>query len=479
MSLKRSAIVGMLWTASDRFVTYFLQFFIGVLLARLLCPADYGIVGMVTIFMAVAGIFIDSGFSSALIQKKNCTEADYSTVFYFNLFISAIAYVVLYVSAPFIARFYHHDILCSVTRVVGLSLLIGALSSVQVARLTIQLRFKAQAVASVISVIFSGSIGILMAYRGFGVWALVFQGVAGTLTKTIVVWAASGWCPSLVFSTESFRKLFSFGSKLLGSGLINTVYQNLHALIIGRVFSAEALGLVNRGQNYASIIPVTVMNTIIKVSYPILSKMQDDNERLIYAYRRIALIPTFFLLPIMFGMAALAEQIIVIMLGERWLPCACIMQVFCIGYCIEPLSNINLNLLYVKGRSDLVLKMEIVKKFIGFMLLLCSVPFGVMGMCVSKVVYDFVACVFNCHYTKRLLGYGLKEQFADLSKTLINVMVMFAVVSAITRFVASPVYQLFLGIVCGALVFVLFAYLVKDQLFIWSLDMIRLKLRGK
>ena len=382
--LKGKTISGVIWTAFEKFFRKFVQFGIGIVLARLLAPSEYGVVGMLSIFIAVAQTFIDSGMGNALIQKKEKLEQDFSTVFYFNIAVSFLFYVLLFVCSPFIASFYRMPVLEDVTKVISITLLINALTAVHTTKLTIDLRFKELSFASVSSAVVSGIAGIILAYYGYGVWAIVYQTIIMSIVNSLVVYYYVRWQPKLEFSKDSFNKLFSFGSKLLCSGLINTIYNNLYTLVIGRAFSPADVGFYNRANQF-SLLPVsTIQDMSTKVSYPVLSKMQDDDSKLINAYKKLLRHPLYILFPVLVGLAVVAEPLIVVMIGEKWLPCVRLMQIMCIGYMFAPLSTTNLNLLYVKGRTDLVLKLEFFKKPIAFIILFSSLYFGLVALVIGR-----------------------------------------------------------------------------------------------
>ncbi|MBR1940234.1 MAG: lipopolysaccharide biosynthesis protein [Bacteroidaceae bacterium] len=463
MSNANKAISGMAWTGLDKLASYAIQFVISIVIARLLMPSDFGIIGMLAIFIAIAQTFLDSGFANALIQKKGRTEVDYATVFYFNIVISVLLYGVFYVCAPLIAAFYNIPILTDVTRVVTLSLIINGFVIVQTAKLSIDLNFRLQALASIFSVIVSGIVGLWLAYIGWGVWALVYQNVSHALVRALILWIFARWRPLFVFSFDSFKQLFSFGSKLLASSLINTIYTNIYTLVIGKAFSPAEVGFFNQGNHFSKLPMQIVQDIVVKVNYPILSELQDDNNRLVLTYKKLLRTPMFILFPILVGLCAVASPLIEVLLGEKWLPCVPILQVLCIGYMFTPLTTINLNLLYVKGRSDLVLKLEFIKKPIAFLILFASIPFGLIWMCVGKALYEFIAFSFNCYYTKKLLSYGIGKQLKELLPIFINVGLMFVLVTLTMSFFEIPLVKLVVGIVVGMLSFLLFAYFTKDE----------------
>lgn len=456
------AASGMAWTLIERIAVQVCQFVISIVLARLLLPSDYGIVGMLAIFMAVAQSLLDGGFNRALIQKKDRTNVDYSTVFYFNLAISVLLYAILFFSAPYIASFYRTPILKDVARLISLTIIINALSLVQTTKLTVELNFKLQSLASVISVVLSGVLGIVMAYRGWGVWALVAQSLSSAVVRVLILCAFSRWKPLLVFSIESFRKLFSFGSKLLVGDLIHTIYTNLYTLVIGRSFNSSAVGYYNRANGYA-MLPYSIFGQVVnKVMFPILSEKQEDNAAILQTYKRLLRVPAFIYIPLMFALAALAKPLVCILIGEKWLDCVPLLQVLSIGYILAPLSTINLNLLYVKGRSDISLKLDLIKKPVGIVILFASLPFGLWWMCFGKAIYEVFAFILNCIYTKKILNYGFLEQIKDILPILISSLIMFLLLCGLSSLMESYWMQLGLGFVAGTLSYMVLAKLFKE-----------------
>lgn len=479
MGLKQSAVSGAIWTGLEKILTQVVHFVIGVILARLLSPLDYGVIGMLTIFIAIANVFTDSGLSSALIQKKDRTDTDYSTIFYFNLLVAIFFYCLLYVTSPFIADFYNMPILKDVTRVVAISLIITGFTAVQSTRLRINLQFRKLSIITISGMFVSGVTGLILAFNGFGVWALVIQTVAGNLFCSVCIWYVAKWYPSLEFSKESFKGLWRVGSKLLGSSLINTLYGNTYTLVIGKTFTGEQVGYYNRGNQYALLPMQSVQDMAVKVNFPVLSKLQGDDERLILAYKKLMTVPLYLLYPILVGLAVIAPYLIPIMIGEKWIPCVPILQVLCIGYMLSPLTSLNLNLLYVKGRTDLVLKLEFFKKPIGFLILFLSIPLGLIGMVVGKAFYEFVAFSFNCYYTKKFYDYGEWKQLKALLPIVINCVIMAVLVYVSMHFVDSYLMKVCVGIPVGFISYLMLSIAFGDENYLELKSIIRGKLHKK
>lgn len=457
------AVKGTLWVMLERLSVQACQFVIGIVLARLLLPEDYGIIGMLAIFMALAQSILDSGFNRALIQKNDRNDVDYSTVFYFNLVVSVIIYALFFFSSSYIAAFYNTPILEDVAKIVSVSVIINAFSLVQTAKLTIELKFKLQTIATLLSTILSGILGIGMAYSGYGVWALVAQTISSASLRTIVLICFSHWKPLFVFSIVSFKNLFSFGSKLLVGDFIHTIYSNMYTLVIGKAFNAADVGYYNRANGFAVLPPNIFGQVVNKVMFPVLSERQNDNSSLLGAYSKMFRIPMFFFIPFMFLLAALSKPIILALIGEKWSVCVPLMQVLCIGYIFSPLSTLNLNLLYVKGRSDLSLKLDLIKKPIGIIILFASIPLGLWWMCFGKALYDLLAFAMNCYYTKKLLNYGFWEQLNDVKTIILSSMIMFGFVICINNIFRSYATQLIIGSVIGVSIYSLIAYFINDS----------------
>ena len=361
-SLKQKTVKGVGWSFADNIANSGITFLVGLVLANILTPEEYGIMAMVTIFIAVSNSIVDSGFSNALIRKTNIRSVDYNTVFYFNLIVSIFLYLILYVSAPAISVFFKEPVLVDVMRVIGWILIINAFAIIPRTIFVRNINFKAQTKVSLIASVSSGVIGIGMALAGWGVWSLVGQQLSRQLLNTVFLWIFCRWRPLWEFSTQSFKELFGFGSKLLASGLIDTIYRDIYYLIIGRFYSAADLGQYTRASQFNTIFSSNLTSVVQRVSYPVLSSIQNEPERLLGAYRRVIKTTMLITFACMLGLAAVAKPLIVILIGEKWLPAVYFLQIICFSGMLYPLHAINLNILQVKGRSDLFLKLEIIKK---------------------------------------------------------------------------------------------------------------------
>lgn len=459
--LKKKTVSGVLWSFAGQFSVQGIQFLVSIVLARLLSPDDYGMIGMLAIFLAISQVFIDGGFSSALIQRKECDDTTYSTVFYINVGISIICYGILFVAAPFIADFYGQPILKDIARVSSLSLIIGALSATNTVQLTKRIDFKTQSKINVLSAILSGITGIVMAYSGFGVWALVAQSVSLALFKLIMTVMSVRWFPSLVFSGTIFKELFSFGSKLVVVSLISSVYTNIRSLIIGKRFSPADLGQYTTANKFATMAGTSLSGVLYNVSFPVLSKVQDDDAVLLDAYKRFLSVSAFAIFPLMMLLAGIAEPLIRFLVTDKWLECVPFLQILCFGWMYDCLTKINLNLLYVKGRSDLVLRLEIVKKTIAFTILFASCFLGIIGICVGAAIYDFIAFFCNTYYTKRLLGYGFKEQFLQTLPYLLLSLMVLAVSLLVCSLNLSPLPLILIAVTASGTIYLMLSWAMR------------------
>lgn len=460
-SLKRRTVKGLIWSVVERFSVQTIQFLVMIVIARLLSPKDYGLIGMLSIFMAVAQSLIDSGFSQALIRKQNRTDVDNCTVFFFNLVAALLLYAVLFCIAPFAARFYNEPQLCPLMRVLCLTVIFNSSAIVQRAIFTVQIDFRTQAKASFAAASVSGAVGVVMALKGFGVWTLVWQQLLSTSINALILWLSSSWRPRWAYSWQSFRELFSFGSKMLASGLIDVIYNNIYPLIIGKVFSASSLGYYTRARQFSEFPSSNVTGILQRVTYPVLCRMQDDEGLLRSAYRKFLRLSAFVIFPLMCGLAGVSTPFIRLVLGQKWDFCSVLLIPLCFSLMWYPVHAINLNLLQVKGRSDLFLKLEIIKKVLGVSVLCLSIPFGLVVMCYSLIFTSLLCLFINTYYTGRLIGVGFFMQMRDLSATLLLSLSMFALIYIGGNIVSDPWLWLLGGIVLGVVYYFLMSRVLK------------------
>lgn len=460
-SLKRTTFKGVLWSSVERFSVQGVQFLVMLIIARVLDPKDFGLVGMLAIFLAVAQSLIDSGFTQALIRKQHRSEVDNSTVFYFNIVISLILYLILFSIAPWVADFYNEPQLTDLMRVLCLIIIINSFAVVQRAIYTAAIDFKTQAKASFIAAVISGVIGIYFAISGYGVWTLVWQQLINAGINTLLLWIYSSWYPKWQYSWQSFRELFSFGSKLLVSGLLDTIYNNMYALVIGKVFSATTLGYYSQADRFTKLPSSNITGILQRVTYPVLCSIQDDDDRLRKDYRQLLRLSAFIIFPLMCLLAGVAYPLVELLIGEKWRFAATLIIPICFNMMWYPIHAINLNLLQVKGRSDLFLKLEIIKKCFGVFFLVVSVPFGVVVMCYVGILQSIVALFINTYYTGKLIQVGFIMQMKDLSMILITSLIVFIITFFTTFWETSILMQLMTGILAGLFTFITITYLFK------------------
>ncbi len=439
-SLKAKAVTGLMWSFIENFSKLGLTFIIGIILARLLMPREFGLIGMITIFIALSQSLVDSGFTQALIRKQDCSQSDYSTVFYFNLLVGILLYAVLYFSAGAISRFFEEPQLHLLVQVIGLGIIVNALSIVQRARLIKNINFKLQARITIIASICSGTISIIMAYSGYGVWSLVVLSLTGIFFTTLLLWLWNNWKPSLVFSRSSFKEMFSFGYKLMISGLIDTVYRNIYLFIIGKYFSATDLGYYTRADQFKNLPSQNISEVIQRVSYPVLSKIQDDIPRLKVAYQKVLRSTMLLTFVLMILMIATAKPLILTLIGEKWLPSVVYLQLLSVVGIFYPLQAINLNMLKVYGRSDLFLRLEIIKKILAIPVILIGIYLGIKMMIVGMIVLSVVSYFLNSYYSGRNIGYSSLQQLKDIFPSFLLAVFIGGIAFLVGLFLDLPNY---------------------------------------
>lgn len=400
-NIQNRAINSLLWVSIERFSIQGFQFILSIIIARLVTPTDYGLVAILNVFLALAQTFIDSGFSNALIQKKDRTELDFSTVFYFNLAIGLVVYCILFFTAPYIAAFYDEDLLSPIFKYAGLNLIITSLSLVHRTKLTIDLKFREQAIISLVAMILSGIIGITLAYLGYGVWALVIQTILNNLIASFLYIISIKWYPLLAFSRESFFKLFRFGSKLLYAGLINTLYLNLYSLIVGKWFSPSVLGYYNRASTMAQFASVNISGIVGRALFPILCTRQDSYNDLVTSYWKSVKLLSYIIFPLMFFICSISQDLVLLILGEKWIFCYELLQILCLAYVLTPIMLLSSQYFTSVGRSDFALKSEIWKKIISVCVLVLTFPLGIKWMCWGLVLYEIIDFLIMTFYLKK------------------------------------------------------------------------------
>lgn len=430
-SLKNKTIKGTAWSAAEAFLGQGVTFVVGIILARLLTPDEYGLIGICVIFNTVLNGIIDSGFSNALIRKKDCTDEDYNTMFLMNMAISIVLYVLLFFSTPLVALFFGRSELTALLRVASMVLVFNALSIVQVTILTKRIDFKTKTKASIVSAVVSGAIGIVMAYLGYGVWALVGQMVSKSLLYSVSLWMLNKWCPSVAFSKSSFKYMWGFGWKMLVSGLLNNIWRQLYQVVVGKFYSPATLGHYTRAKEYATIFSGNITSIVERVSYPVLSEIQDDQTRMIAAYRKVIKTTMFVTCICMLGIASISDPMIYCLIGPQWHQAATFLPLICISMMLYPLHAINLNMLKVLGRSDIFLYLEILKKVIAIIPICLGIFVDIYWMLVASIIVGIIDFFLNSYYTGRKLGYSSWMQIKDVAPSF-----------AISLVVAASVYFL-------------------------------------
>ena len=460
-NLKYQTKKGLYWKFAEQFSNYGIQFIVGIFMARMLSPEDYGLTALPAVFMAISGIFVSGGFGTALVRKPELTEKDLSTAFYYSMGVGIICYVLLFIASPWIADFYNAPVLVPLMRVTALSFLYSPLGTGQGVILQRRLDFKTPTKVSVICRVLSGVIGIVMAYTGYGVWALVISGfISGIIGQVITFWVVR-WYPKAGWSKESFKYLWDFGNKMMGSYLLGTIYENIAPVIIGKYFSPAQLGVYNRAQGYAKMPSQNVTGTLQSVTFPVLSQIQDDDERLVRSYRKMLRVSAFIVFPLMMMLTALARPLVLALITAKWEACIVLLQIMCLSMMWYPIHAINLNLLEVKGRSDLFFRLEIIKRGVGLLLLVCTLPLGLEAFCWGGVAGSMVSLFINTYYTGKIIHVGYVRQMRDLAHILLLSFLMYGVIWLVLSFISNLWGQIFVGAICGVVFYLGCSYLFK------------------
>lgn len=450
-SIKDKTVKGVAWSGIDNVAQYAVSFLVSIVLARILSPDDYGLLGIVAIFTAICTAIINGGFGSALIRKKDCTDEDYNTAFIVNLGMSVLLYAIIFFCSPFIARFFGRDELVWLTRISSLGMIIGAFALVQQTRLTKRIDFKTQTKITIFASLFSGAVGIGMALLGYGVWSLVAQGLSLQIIKTLLLWFYNRWSPSLKFSIISFKGLFGFGWKIMVSNLIDTIWKELYQVVVGKFYSPASLGQYTRAKQFSQLFSSNITNVIQRVAFPVLSNIQDEKERMVSAYRRLIKVSTFITAVSMFLLGAISEPLLYCLIGPKWHEAAVYLPLICIAGSTYPLHALNLNMLEVQGRSDLFLGLEIIKKIIALVPLFVGAFYSIMAMLYVNLVVTVISFFLNSHYSGKMIGYSSWMQIKDIYPTYgvaiaVAAPVFFLKYLPFTYWLVLP-FQIFLGIV--------------------------------
>lgn len=452
-SLKHKTFKGTLWKIFETGGTQLVQFVVSLFLARLVMPDQFAAIAMLSIFIAVSNVFVDSGFSVALMRKPERTQSDCSTVFYANISISIIVYIILFFCAPLVADFYNLPELKVLLRIMALGIVIGSFAGVQKMLLTVKMDFKRLAFYNIFALIISGIVGVAMAFKGFQVWALVVQSLLCITINTICVWIKSSWRPTLFFSFTTLKEFFNFGSKLLGSRLLDTFFSNIYGVVIGKVFPKADLAFYNRAQFLNNLTSTTPTYIVAGVSYPAFCNMQNDDNRLQEGYRKMIAICAFVIFPLNLGIGAVAYPLINIFYTETWIYAAGLLQIIVFGGMWFPIHAINVNFLLVKGRSDLVLRIEIYKKIVQVIILAITIPFGLKALCYGTIASSLISLLINTHYTGKFLNMGIINQAKDFGPYLILSLIMFVACKISSTILGNDFLSLIVSVLLGIIIY--------------------------
>ena len=470
---KRKLITSFIWKFLEKGGSQIIQFVVSIILARMLTPSDYGIIALITVFINLANAFVQSGFGAALIQDKDAGDLEFSTIFFFSIFAAFIFYIVLFFAAIPISIFYNTPILVKVIRILGITLLFNSIFCIQSAYISKKLNFKKLFYASTITMILSGAIGILMAYKGFGIWALVGQNLSYSFLIFFVCFIIVEWKPKLLFSFSKLKKLYSYSWKILASNLIGTFCNNLQSLIIGKSYNTTKLGLYNRGQNFPQIISNTLDNSIQTVLFPTFSSRNDDFAFIKDKMRKSISLSAYILLPCILGMAAVAKPMVYTLLSEKWKDCIIFLQIACIGYAFLPIQTANLTAINAVGRSDIFMKLEIIKRTLTILMLIACAPFGIYALCIGQAGCNILFSFINAFPNKKLLDYNYHEQLEDLLPALIMSLIMAVTILGFNKLVVfSSLVQLLIDIILGTFVYIILSVGSRNKSFFYLLETI-------
>lgn len=452
-NLKSRVLSGLYWKALENGGVQLVQLLISLILARLLGPDRYGTISLLLVFIAIANVFIQSGFQTALIQKQKVKDVDYSSVFFLSLGVAAVLYCGIFAGAPAVAAFYRDPELSPMLRVLALMIFFGAVVSVQTAIVSRNMEFRKMCAASLLATSFSGIAGVIGAFQGLGTWALVVQQLGNQFLLMVFLWVLVDWRPKLLFSLRRLETLFSYGWKLLCSSLIDTVYNNLYTMVIGKIYQADMVGYYNRGNQFPQLIVNNLASSIQAVMLPAFSSSQEDKERMKAMVRRSIVTSVFLVFPMMAGLIATAKPLISIVLTDEWLPCVPFLQIMCVAYALWPMHVANLQAINAMGRSDIFLKLELIKKVIGLLVLAAGLPLGIYAMVWFKALSDFICTFINAYPNKKLLGYSFLEQWRDVFPSLILSVVMGAAVYSLQFVIHNNWVLLPVQIVAGVTIY--------------------------
>jgi O-antigen/teichoic acid export membrane protein len=474
-NLKSKVFSGLFWKFLENGGVQVIQFVVQIIIARILSPNDYGSLTLIMVFISIANMFVNSGFGAALIQKKEVDETDFSSVFYLNLGVSIVLYIVLFFTSPFIANFYNDFMLIPVIRVLSITIIFGAINTIHNATLSRKMKFKKSFLVQLGGNIASGVVGISMAFMGFGVWSLVFSIIASTLVGTIILWYTVKWQPKLLFSLSKLRRMFKYSSNILVSGLIEVISNNLYSLVIGKLYNNQMLGYYNRGQNIPNLVVSNINSPITAVMFPALSHCQGNKHQFKNIVRRSVVTSCFIVFPIMVGLACISEPLTILLLTDKWLPSVPFMQLSCITFAFWPIHTANVEAISAMGRSDICLKLQVIKKTILISALVITIPFGIYTMMIGSIFTSIISTFINAWPNKSLFNYSVKEQWTDISPSLLLALAMGTFVYGFNLFDLNPVVTILLQVITGALIYIGCAYMFRFECFIYLIKNIKFK----
>lgn len=478
MSIKQKTVTSIIWTFTDTFIVKGLTFITMLLIARWIGPTEFGLIGMMALFRAIGISLIDSGLSASIIRTPKTCDKDYSTVFYLNVIMSIIIYSLLYMCAPYIADFYNQNVLTLLVRVYCLSFLVSALSSIQISILTKEMKFKKLTYLNAPSVIIGSGVGLLLGYYGYGVWSVIVMYLVTQILYTILLWITSSWKPSFTFSTEKLKEHLNFGYKLTLSGLLDVSYKNVYNILIGKFFPINMLGYFERAKQLNDYPALTITGVVSKVSYPLLSNIQDDKERLSKVYKQLLRVSFFIISPVMLGAAALADPLFDIILGKEWIEAVPYFRILSLGAILYPIHAFNINVLKVYGRSDIFLKLEVIKKIVALICVFIGFQFGILGLVWSSVIASFFSLFINTYYSSRMINYSFLNQMKDLFPIFLSALFLFVCMYYIQLQMISysNIIKLVIVSLIGAFVYGSIHYFSKSDTLQQLLSLLKIKL---
>lgn len=474
--IQSKAINGFIWKLSERMSAQIVTFIVSVILARLLSPEDYGAIAIVMIFISLANVFVINGFGTALIQKKKINNVDFSSVFYFNITFSILIYIILFMAAPAISNLYNMKILTPVLRVLGLRIIVAGINSIQQAYVSRNLLFKKFFLSTLFGTVLSGIVGVGMAYNGYGIWALVAQYLTNTTVDTIVLWFTVKWRPNLVFSFTRMKSMFSYGWKLLFSAVLDTGYSQLRGLIIGTVYTTNDLAYYDRGQQYPNLLVTNINSSIASVLFPIMSKKQERINSVKDITRKSIQLSSYIMWPMMIGLCIISKPLVILMLTDKWLPCIPFLQIACFTYAFWPIHTANLEAIKAIGRSDIFLKLELMKKILGVVVLIISMRYGVVAIALSGIITTIISSFINAYPNRKLLEYTYLEQLKDIFPSVILSLIMGISIYPIAWVIDNNILLIITQIIIGASIYLIGSILLKFEIVKYLIKFLRNKM---